>query len=90
VMIDRYVTGKVMKVLPKVKLPSVYVEPIPSEEEESGEAVRIEPPTIPIAERRGCFAEVELCPSEEAALAEARRCLRCDLDFTQPLVSSRS
>ena len=89
-MIDRYVTGKVLKVIPKVKLPSVYVEPIPSEEEESGEGVRIESPMISPAQRRGCFAEVELCPSEQAALAEARRCLRCDLDFTQPLPSSGS
>jgi len=89
-MIDRYVTGKVLKVIPKVKLPSVYVEPIPSEEEEPGEGVRIESPMISPAQRRGCFAEVELCPSEQAALAEARRCLRCDLDFTQPLPSSGS
>ena len=90
VMIDRYITGKVLKLIPKVKLPSVYVEPISSEEEESGEAVRLEPPTISPVQRRECFAEVELCPSEQTALAEARRCLRCDLDFTQPLAFSGS
>ena len=40
---------------------------------------------LPEAERQGNFAEVELCISEEAAQCEARRCLRCDLDFTRPL-----
>jgi len=28
--------------------------------------------------------EVDLCPSEQQALCEARRCLRCDIQFTQP------
>jgi len=87
-IIDRHVTGKVLKVLSKVKLPSVYVEPVSSDEEESSEIVRLEPLMIPPAERKGCFAEVELCPSENAALTEARRCLRCDLDFTQSLTFS--
>ncbi len=30
------------------------------------------------------FAEVEMSISEHAAVCEARRCLRCDLEFTQP------
>ena len=83
-MIDRYVTGKVMKVLPKMKLPSVYVEPLAPIEEEPGELVRLRTPLLPVLERAGCFAEVELCPTEQATRIEARRCLRCDLDFTQP------
>jgi len=41
-------------------------------------------PELPVAKRAKCFAEVELAVSEEAAVCEARRCLRCDLDFTQP------
>jgi NADH-quinone oxidoreductase subunit F len=84
VMIDRYVSGKLMKALPKVKLPSIYVEPFMEMDEEMGEAYRIELPLLPVAQRKGCFTEVELCPSEEMVLAEARRCARCDLDFTQP------
>jgi hypothetical protein len=37
-------------------------------------------------ERRAGFAEVELCLSEVDAQREARRCLRCDLEFTAPRV----
>ena len=84
VMIDRYVSGKLMKSLPKVKLPSVYVEPVMEADEESAEVCRIELPLLPVGQRKGCFAEVELCPGEQAVLVEARRCARCDLDFTQP------
>jgi NADH-quinone oxidoreductase subunit F len=84
VMIDRYLSGKLMKILPKVKLPSVYVEPFMEIDEETGEAYRLELPLLPVVQRKKCFAEVELCPSEEQALAEARRCARCDLEFTQP------
>jgi NADH-quinone oxidoreductase subunit F len=82
-MIDRYVSGKLMKVLPKVKLPSIYVEPFMEVDEETGETYRLEIPLLPVVQRKGCFAEVELCPSEEQVLAEARRCARCDLEFTQ-------
>lgn len=83
-MIDRYVSGKLMKILPKVKLPTVYVEPFTDVDEETGEIYRLELPLLPVAQRKKCFAEVELCPTEEEALKEARRCARCDLEFTQP------
>jgi NADH-quinone oxidoreductase subunit F len=83
-MIDRYVSGKLMKTLPKVKLPSFYVEPFMEIDEETGETYRLEIPLLPAVQRKGCFAEVELCPTEQQALAEARRCARCDLEFTQP------
>jgi len=36
-------------------------------------------PILPLAQRVSSFAEVELGLSEEAAIEEARRCLRCDL-----------
>ena len=83
-MIDRYLSGKLLKVLPKVKLPTIYVEPFTEIDEETGETYRLELPLLPVAKRKKCFAEVELCPTEEQALAEARRCARCDLEFTQP------
>jgi NADH-quinone oxidoreductase subunit F len=84
IMIDRYVTGKLMKILPKVKLPTVYVEPVTSADDETGDVARLELPLLPVHKRKGCFLEVELCPSEQDVLTEARRCARCDLDFTQP------
>ncbi|MFH1003027.1 MAG: FAD-dependent oxidoreductase [Chloroflexota bacterium] len=36
-------------------------------------------PTLPAGERTGSFAEVEQALSEEVAVVEAKRCLRCDL-----------
>jgi NADH-quinone oxidoreductase subunit F len=84
-MIDRYVKGKLMKVLPKVALPTVYVPPGELAEEDGAPRPRVHPPELPIASRWKSFAEVELCISPEAAQAEACRCLRCDLEFTQPV-----
>jgi NADH-quinone oxidoreductase subunit F len=84
VMIDRYVTGKLMKLLPKVKLPSVYVEPVKADDDEPENVVRMELPLLTVEQRKGCFLEVELCPDEQQVRTEARRCARCDLDFTQP------
>jgi NADH-quinone oxidoreductase subunit F len=87
VMIDRYVTGKLLKVLPKVKLPSVFIEPAGDLEDEgtAQPAARVAMPHLPVAERAKSFAEVEIGITEVAACGEARRCMRCDLDFTQPL-----
>jgi NADH-quinone oxidoreductase subunit F len=82
-MIDRYVRGKALRVLPKAVLPGVYVPPV-SEVEEDGETARAESPHLPLEKRAGNFAEVELSISEQEAVREARRCLRCDLEFTQP------
>jgi NADH-quinone oxidoreductase subunit F len=82
VMIGNYVSGRLLKTLPKVKLPSFYIEPLEAQEDEN--AARVHPPELSAAERKGCFKEVELCVSEEQARCEARRCLRCDLAFTQP------
>ncbi|MCY3024146.1 MAG: FAD-dependent oxidoreductase, partial [Planctomycetota bacterium] len=83
-MIGRYVTGKLLKTLPKVKLPSFYIEPLEAHEEEGEAAARVAVPHLPVDKRQRNFAEVELCISESQARCEARRCLRCDLDFTQP------
>ena len=83
-MIDRYVTGRALKTIRKVKLPTFYVEPAPQTDPETTEVFRLHAPLLAAAQRRRCFAEVELCPTEDAAMLEARRCLRCDLDFTQP------
>jgi NADH-quinone oxidoreductase subunit F len=86
VMIDRYISGKLMKTLNHVKLPKVYVAPvsITESDEEPEEVYRLVQPLLPVAKRKGCFAEAELSPSEEQARTEARRCTRCDLEFTQP------
>jgi len=86
-MVQNFVSGKLLKQLPRVKLPSFYVEPVHTENDDGTEAVvaRVKQPHLPLEKRRGNFAEVDLCISEEEAQCEARRCLRCDLDFTRPL-----
>ena len=52
-------------------------------EEERERTSRAEPATIPVESRKKNFAEVEMALSAEQAHAEARRCLRCDLGFTE-------
>ena len=86
IMVDRYVQGKQLKVLPTVALPRDYVPPVEGAEEEEGEGpARIHAPQIPVEARAKNFREVDLCVSEDHALCEARRCLRCDIEFTQPV-----
>lgn len=50
---------------------------------ESGfaELRRMEVPTLPVSERNGGFAEVELCFSDKQAKEETYRCLQCDLEI---------
>lgn len=82
-VIDRYLKGQVLQPPSEVKLPRVYVEPTVFDDEQREDMSRIEPATIPVETRQKCFAEVELALSVDEATAEARRCLRCDLRFTQ-------
>ncbi|MBN2383283.1 FAD-dependent oxidoreductase [bacterium] len=84
VMIDRYLSGRQMKLIPKVKLPSVYIEPVEVSEDETDVTARPESPTLSVKKRKKNFAEVELCLAAQEAIAESRRCLRCDLEFTKP------
>ncbi|MBN1554860.1 MAG: FAD-dependent oxidoreductase [Phycisphaerae bacterium] len=84
-MIDRYVHGKAPRTLPKVNLPCVYVPPVDNgSDEDELPPRRVKAPERPVAERVRSFAEVEMAISEYAAICEAKRCLRCDLAFTEP------
>jgi NADH-quinone oxidoreductase subunit F len=84
-MIDRWLRGEELE-RPAVapRLPDVYVEPVSLSEEELEEADRVPVPVIPAESRKRNFDEVELPLSVEEATREARRCLRCDLEFTKP------
>ena len=84
VVIDRYLRGEELTVPPEVRLPEVFVEAAEVSKEEAPEAARAEPRRIAAEKRKNNFAEVELGLAEGAARAEARRCLRCDLEFTRP------
>jgi len=83
-MIGRWLRGEELDQPGQARVPDVYIEPLSLSEEELEEADRVEPPVIPVASRAKSFAEVELSLSVADATNEARRCLRCDLEFTQP------
>jgi NADH-quinone oxidoreductase subunit F len=82
-IIDRYLRGETLAEPARAKLPTVFLEPAVVSEEELESAARAVPPLLPVKGRRKNFNEVERSLSEEQARAEARRCLRCDLAFTQ-------
>ncbi|MBM3324961.1 MAG: hypothetical protein FJY66_04770 [Calditrichaeota bacterium] len=85
-MIDRYVCGEELRQRQQPKVPQVYVEPLKVSEEELAQLRRAEPPHAPVEQRRSSFIEVEMALPETDAKREAMRCLRCDLEFTQPHV----
>jgi len=82
-VIDRYLRGERLAEPASPKLPTVFLEPVVVSDEELENAARAVPPALPVKGRRKNFNEVERSLSEEQARAEARRCLRCDLAFTQ-------
>ena len=82
VMIGRYLSGAELRQPGELRLPRVYVEPVEVSAEEMMEAERVELPMIPAAQRVRSFDEVERTLSAEDATHEARRCQRCDLEFT--------
>jgi NADH-quinone oxidoreductase subunit F len=82
-VIDRYLRGKELIEPPKRKLPEVFVEPAVIDRDQSEDMPRAEPPTLAAKSRKKSFAEAEMALSAEQAKCEARRCLRCDLEFTR-------
>ena len=52
-------------------------------------ALRPHVPELPVAERQGNFREVELGYDEQTAREEAKRCLRCDLEWLDVMKISR-
>jgi NADPH-dependent glutamate synthase beta subunit-like oxidoreductase len=65
--------------------PSVMVPPMEVTEGEAAEVTRPPMPRLPADQRRATFDEVELGLTEDAALCEARRCLRCDWELQKRL-----
>ncbi|MHC4776268.1 MAG: hypothetical protein ACYTBR_13520, partial [Planctomycetota bacterium] len=83
-VIGRWLRGEdVDQPLPR-EMPEEYVEPEFLDEEEAADARRVQPPKLGAEARIQTFDEVEGSLSVEDAKREARRCLRCDLEFTQP------
>lgn len=81
--IDQYLKNTPMELQYKVTRPSVYVEPVKLTVAETLEATRQEPRKTKPAARRKKFTEVDLGLSKSAAIKEAKRCLRCDLEVKE-------
>ena len=79
-MIEKHVTGRPLKHDYRLRRPSQYVKPWMLSEEEIQTAKRPKVPHLPAKERHKNFREVEIGLTEEMAVREARRCLRCDIE----------
>ncbi len=79
--IDKYLKGDTSRV-DLYDLKPKQIEPAPEiETEETWEIKpRLEVPTLALQKRKASFSETELGFSEERAIQEAKRCLRCDLE----------
>ncbi len=84
VMIDRYIRGEKLRQHSGVVQPDAYVAPEGMSEEEAGQVARAHCPSLAVGERTSSFVEVESALSVDDATREAKRCLRCDLEFTMP------
>lgn len=83
-VIDNYLCGRELTGPPQVKLPQVFIESAVIGEDELENTIRrAEPAVLAPESRKKNFDEVELTLTAEQARREARRCLRCDLEFTQ-------
>ncbi|TET76305.1 MAG: FAD-binding protein, partial [Candidatus Cloacimonadota bacterium] len=78
--IDMFINGREIKREYKITKPSMYIEPVELSEEEVLEANRAQMAYLSVDDRKNNFKEVEQGFSEEIAIKEARRCLRCDLE----------
>ncbi|MBU0765501.1 MAG: FAD-dependent oxidoreductase, partial [Bacteroidetes bacterium] len=81
--IEKYLQGKEITRDYKITRPSVYVEPPDLSEEESEElmeAKRAVMPCLSPEKRKYNLMEVEQGFTEEQAVKEAKRCLRCELE----------
>jgi len=79
-MIDKYIQGEKLERKYKVTRPAVRAEALELTEEEIKALKKPAMPTMPVAERIKNFKEVELGFTKADAIAEAKRCLRCDLE----------
>ena len=85
-VIGRYLRDEPLKEAPVRNLPKLFIEPVA----EPTNMPRSSIPVLPPEKRRKNFHEIERPLSLEGARQEARRCLRCDLEFTRDKCSPAS
>jgi NADH-quinone oxidoreductase subunit F len=78
--IEKYISGQPLGREHRLTRPSLYVLPEMLTEEEIAKAKRPSMRHLPVSQRAKNFKEVERGLTEELAVREARRCLRCDLE----------
>jgi NADPH-dependent glutamate synthase beta subunit-like oxidoreductase/Pyruvate/2-oxoacid:ferredoxin oxidoreductase delta subunit len=87
--IDKYLGGD--GIIEPASVSMVNGQPYDGKRERGfADRARMTTPTLPLAERLGGFKEVDLCPSEDQAIAEAARCLQCDLELRLALAARNS
>jgi NADH-quinone oxidoreductase subunit F len=79
-MIDKYIRGDKLEREYKVTRPAMRVPATELTEEEINALKKPEMSSVPVDQRIKSFKEVELGYTEAEAIAEAKRCLRCDLE----------
>jgi NADH-quinone oxidoreductase subunit F len=82
-MIHKYIQGQPVEWEYKVTRPTAHVEAIELTDKEIEEMQKPAIPLLEVEERSGNFREVELGFTEEMAIKEAKRCLRCDLEVVE-------
>ena len=85
VMADRYLNNEPLKQPRQPKLPRTYLESWQLTPEEQKDPSRKHAPKLDYETSLKSFEEVEQTFEKEDATFEARRCLRCDLEFTSNL-----
>ena len=78
--IDQYLRNQEIEFEYKVTRPSLYVEPVKLTVKETLESTRQETKKLSPDKRAKNFNEVDLGFNKGAAIKEAKRCLRCDLE----------
>jgi NADH-quinone oxidoreductase subunit F len=78
--IEKYLSGQPLERAHALTRPSIYIKPVEISEAEAAKAKRPKMPHLTMAQRRKNFKEIELGLTEKMARAEARRCLRCELE----------
>jgi len=82
-MIHKYVQELPVEREYKVTRPAIHVEAVELTDKEIEESQKPSMPLLSLEQRSGNFKEVELGFTEEMAIKEAKRCLRCDLELEE-------
>jgi len=82
-MIHKYIQGQLVEREYKITRPAADVEAVELTDKEIEELQKPSMPFLSLEERSGSFKEVELGFTEEMAIKEAKRCLRCDLELEE-------